>query len=46
LQWFIAKETEARRRAYAAMANAINPFGDGHASEKILAAVENFLTKP
>jgi UDP-N-acetylglucosamine 2-epimerase (non-hydrolysing) len=32
-------------RAYAAMANAINPFGDGHASEKILAAVENFLTK-
>lgn len=29
--------------AYGAMSNAINPFGDGHASEKILAAVESFL---
>jgi UDP-N-acetylglucosamine 2-epimerase (non-hydrolysing) len=30
--------------AYAQMSNAINPFGDGHASEKILAAIEQFLT--
>jgi UDP-N-acetylglucosamine 2-epimerase (non-hydrolysing) len=29
--------------AYAQMSNAINPFGDGHASEKILAAIEQFL---
>ncbi len=31
--------------AYSAMANAINPFGDGSASTKILAAVEKFLEK-
>jgi UDP-N-acetylglucosamine 2-epimerase (non-hydrolysing) len=31
--------------AYAAMANAINPFGDGSASIKILAAVEKFLAR-
>jgi UDP-N-acetylglucosamine 2-epimerase (non-hydrolysing) len=29
--------------AYAQMSNAINPFGDGHASEKILMAIEQFL---
>ncbi len=29
--------------AYQAMANAINPFGDGHASEKILQIVQNYL---
>jgi len=29
--------------AYQAMANAINPFGDGHASERILQIVEKFL---
>ncbi|WP_299491273.1 UDP-N-acetylglucosamine 2-epimerase (non-hydrolyzing) [Acaryochloris sp. IP29b_bin.137] len=30
-------------QAYNAMAKAINPFGDGHASERIVAAVQNFL---
>ncbi|GAB4368576.1 MAG: UDP-N-acetylglucosamine 2-epimerase (non-hydrolyzing) [Elainellaceae cyanobacterium] len=29
--------------AYSTMANAINPFGDGHASERIAQAVKNFL---
>jgi UDP-N-acetylglucosamine 2-epimerase (non-hydrolysing) len=29
--------------AYAKMSNAINPFGDGHAAERILAAIEQFL---
>jgi UDP-N-acetylglucosamine 2-epimerase (non-hydrolysing) len=29
--------------AYGAMANAINPFGDGQAAQKILAAVDSFL---
>ncbi len=29
--------------AYNTMANAINPFGDGHAAERILQIVENFL---
>ncbi|AVH70742.1 non-hydrolyzing UDP-N-acetylglucosamine 2-epimerase [Nostoc sp. 'Lobaria pulmonaria (5183) cyanobiont'] len=29
--------------AYEAMANAINPFGDGHAAERILQIVENYL---
>jgi UDP-N-acetylglucosamine 2-epimerase (non-hydrolysing) len=29
--------------AYDAMANAINPFGDGHAAERILQIVENYL---
>jgi UDP-N-acetylglucosamine 2-epimerase (non-hydrolysing) len=29
--------------AYAAMANAVNPYGDGHASERIRAAVESFF---
>ncbi|MBD2666550.1 UDP-N-acetylglucosamine 2-epimerase [Richelia sinica FACHB-800] len=32
-------------QAYATMANAINPFGDGHASERILEIVENYLGK-
>lgn len=31
--------------AYETMANAINPFGDGRASERILGIVENFLSK-
>ncbi len=30
--------------AYEAMANAINPFGDGHAAERILQIVQNYLT--
>lgn len=30
--------------AYDAMANAINPFGDGHAAERILAIVQNYFT--
>ncbi|MBN3897081.1 MAG: UDP-N-acetylglucosamine 2-epimerase (non-hydrolyzing) [Nostoc sp. NOS(2021)] len=29
--------------AYEAMANAINPFGDGHAAERILQIVQNYL---
>ncbi|MDZ8224968.1 non-hydrolyzing UDP-N-acetylglucosamine 2-epimerase [Nostoc sp. ChiVER01] len=29
--------------AYATMANAINPFGDGHAAERILQIVQNYL---
>ncbi|MBW4614085.1 MAG: UDP-N-acetylglucosamine 2-epimerase (non-hydrolyzing) [Desmonostoc vinosum HA7617-LM4] len=29
--------------AYDAMANAINPFGDGHAAERILQIVQNYL---
>ncbi|MGB7444473.1 MAG: UDP-N-acetylglucosamine 2-epimerase, partial [Coleofasciculaceae cyanobacterium] len=31
------------RDAYAEMATAINPFGDGHAAERILAIVKNYL---
>ena len=30
-------------QAYAAMAHAANPFGDGHAAERIAAALENFV---
>lgn len=30
-------------QAYAAMANAVNPFGDGHASERILQIVSKYL---
>lgn len=30
-------------QAYAAMANAVNPFGDGHASERILQIVSEYL---
>ncbi|BAZ51586.1 UDP-N-acetylglucosamine 2-epimerase (non-hydrolyzing) [Nostoc ellipsosporum NOK] len=30
-------------QAYEAMANAINPFGDGHAAERILQIVKNYL---
>ncbi len=32
--------------AYSAMANAINPFGDGHASERIVQIVAKYLTQP
>ncbi|MEA5618731.1 UDP-N-acetylglucosamine 2-epimerase (non-hydrolyzing) [Cronbergia sp. UHCC 0137] len=38
-----ASELLSNPQAYAAMANAINPFGDGHASERILEIVEKFL---
>ncbi|MGJ3249732.1 MAG: non-hydrolyzing UDP-N-acetylglucosamine 2-epimerase [Elainellaceae cyanobacterium] len=31
--------------AYNTMANAINPFGDGHAAERILSAVEKYVHK-
>ncbi len=31
--------------AYSAMANAINPFGDGHASERIVQIVAKYLTQ-
>jgi UDP-N-acetylglucosamine 2-epimerase (non-hydrolysing) len=33
--------------AYDAMANAVNPYGDGHAAERIVARIERyFLTPP
>ncbi len=38
-----ARELLNNPEAYQAMANAINPFGDGSASAKILAAVEQFF---
>ncbi len=38
-----ASELLSNPEAYAAMANAINPFGDGHAAERILQIVENYL---
>jgi UDP-N-acetylglucosamine 2-epimerase (non-hydrolysing) len=38
-----ARELLSNPNAYAAMANAINPFGDGHAAERILQIVEKFL---
>jgi UDP-N-acetylglucosamine 2-epimerase (non-hydrolysing) len=38
-----ARELLVNEGAYQAMANAINPFGDGSASAKILAAVERFF---
>jgi UDP-N-acetylglucosamine 2-epimerase (non-hydrolysing) len=30
-------------KAYLAMANAVNPYGDGHAAERIVASVERYL---
>jgi UDP-N-acetylglucosamine 2-epimerase (non-hydrolysing) len=39
----IAGELLSDDRAYQTMANAINPFGDGTASQQILAAVEGFF---
>lgn len=33
----------SRPEAYQAMANAINPFGDGHASQRIVQAVKDYL---
>jgi UDP-N-acetylglucosamine 2-epimerase (non-hydrolysing) len=38
-----ARELLSHPEAYQAMANAINPFGDGSASAKILTAVEQFF---
>jgi UDP-N-acetylglucosamine 2-epimerase (non-hydrolysing) len=38
-----ASELLADTTAYQAMANAINPFGDGHAAERILEIVRNYL---
>ncbi|MBK1987810.1 UDP-N-acetylglucosamine 2-epimerase (non-hydrolyzing) [Sphaerospermopsis aphanizomenoides BCCUSP55] len=38
-----ASELLSNTEAYAAMANAINPFGDGHAAERILQIVKNYL---
>jgi UDP-N-acetylglucosamine 2-epimerase (non-hydrolysing) len=38
-----AAELLSDPNAYAAMANAINPFGDGHAAERILEIVQNYL---
>jgi UDP-N-acetylglucosamine 2-epimerase (non-hydrolysing) len=30
-------------RAYDAMANAVNPYGDGHAAERIVARIARFV---
>ncbi|WYM02867.1 MAG: UDP-N-acetylglucosamine 2-epimerase (non-hydrolyzing) [Gloeotrichia echinulata CP02] len=38
-----AAELLSNRSAYDTMANAINPFGDGHAAEYILQIVQNYL---
>jgi UDP-N-acetylglucosamine 2-epimerase (non-hydrolysing) len=38
-----ASELLSNPEAYTAMANAINPFGDGHAAERILQIVKNYL---
>ncbi|MBC5797328.1 UDP-N-acetylglucosamine 2-epimerase (non-hydrolyzing) [Sphaerospermopsis sp. LEGE 00249] len=38
-----ASELLTNPEAYTAMANAINPFGDGHAAERILQIVKNYL---
>lgn len=38
-----ATQLLSNQAAYTAMANAINPFGDGHAAERILAIVKNYL---
>ncbi|MEH1896422.1 MULTISPECIES: non-hydrolyzing UDP-N-acetylglucosamine 2-epimerase [unclassified Nostoc] len=38
-----AAELLSNSDAYEAMANAINPFGDGHAAERILQIVQNYL---
>ncbi len=40
-----AKELLSNETAYQKMATAINPFGDGHASERIRQLVENYLGK-
>lgn len=40
-----AKELLSDETAYQKMATAINPFGDGHASERILKLVETYLGK-
>ncbi len=38
-----ASELLSNKAAYEAMANAINPFGDGHAAERILEIVQKYL---
>lgn len=40
-----ASELLGDRAAYEKMANAINPFGDGRSSERILQIVKNYLTR-
>lgn len=39
----VAGELLSNSVAYEAMANAINPFGDGHSAERILKIVQNYL---
>lgn len=41
----VASELLANSESYKKMANAINPFGDGRASERILKIVENHLSR-
>jgi UDP-N-acetylglucosamine 2-epimerase (non-hydrolysing) len=41
----LAKELLTNEEAYAAMAHASNPYGDGHASERIVEALLGFLNK-
>jgi len=38
-----AGELLSNPKAYETMANAINPYGDGHAAERILEIVQNYL---
>ncbi len=40
-----AAELLSDRHAYAAMANATNPFGDGHATERIMALVKSYFER-
>ena len=37
----MAKELLTDRNAYDAMAHAVNPYGDGHACERIVAALKS-----
>ncbi len=41
----LAKELLTNEEAYSAMAKASNPYGDGHASERIVEALLHFLNK-
>ena len=41
----LAKELLTNEEAYNAMAKASNPYGDGHASERIVEALLKFLNK-
>lgn len=40
----MARELLTDETAYAAMAHAVNPYGDGHACERIAAAIEEYFS--